>query len=186
MNGELSRVERNLLERTSARQAAENAVSLEVTLLGDGSETQEFTKRLELQERLTSNRFVRTVTIPEELQENHPEATADEVERSAIEEADVVLCLEAPTGAPLGLYTEVWSYFDHSATEKWYRLCPAKRPESAGEGALIAGLASDLLSVIETHTYDPEEWSECSRITALCEQRIELVARRVLHQRMSD
>ena len=159
---------------------------LAVTLLGDGRQTREYQKRLELRERLAEHRFVATATIPEMLYDAHPDATPDEVERSAIEVADVVLCLEGPASAPLGMYTEVLTYFDAAAPDKWYRLRPSNGPDAADEEALIAGLARDPLRRIETHDYDPVEWEACDRITRLCRERIELMAYRELDRRAAD
>ena len=179
MNGGSSRTERALRRRASAREIAASSLSLEVTLLGDGRETSEYAKRLEVRERLLSHPFVSHVIIPEELQDAFPNAGADDVERSAIEEADVVLCLEAPARPPLGLYTEVWSYFEFTrqARDKWYRIQPMARPEVPRFQSLIENLANDALQLIDTHDYHPDEWEDCDRITSLCERRISLIAR---------
>ena len=159
---------------------------LEVTLLGDGRQTPEYDKRLELRERLAGHRFVATATIPEMLYDAHPDATPDEVEQSAIEVADVVLCLEGPASAPLGMYTEVRTYFDPANPDKWYRLRPSNRPDAPDEAALIVGLARDPLRRIEAHDYEPVEWEACDRITRLCQERIELMAYRELDRRAAD
>ena len=158
-------------------------MSLEVTLLGDGRGALEYQKRLDLRARLEQHRFVARVTIPEELHDAYPEATVDEVERSAIEQADVVLCLEAPSHAPLGVYTEVLQYFDGSKPDKWYRCRPAEREEAAGQAPLVAGLADDAFQLIETFDYDPAEWETCGRITRACERRIDIMAHRELYRR---
>lgn len=175
-----SRADRDIQRRVAARQTAEDALSLEVTLLGDGRETPEYQKRLELQERLQQHRFVSHVTIPEQLGDRHPQARADEIERSAIEQADVVLCIESPARSPLGLYTEVFGYFDSANPDKWYRCCPTERADASGEDALVAGLADPRFRSIETFDYEPEEWEECERITARCERRIDVMAHRKL------
>ncbi len=161
-------------------------MALEVTLLGDGRGMPEYQKRLELRDRLKRHRFVANVAIPEILHDDNPEATPDEIEMSAIEQADVVLCLEGPRRAPLGLYTEARLYFDRSKPDKWYRCRPTERADSTGEDALIAALAGDPLMRIETFNYDPKEWEECGRITAECMRRIELMAAREIDRHVAQ
>ena len=175
-----SRADREIQRKVAARHAAEDELSLEITLLGDGRETPEYQKRLELQERLQRHRFVSHVTIPEQLHDRHPEATAAEIERSAIEQADVVLCIESPARSPLGLYTEVFAYFDSANPDKWYRCRPTERADASGEDSLVAGLADPRFRSIETFDYEPEEWERCGRITARCERRIDVMAHRKL------
>ena len=178
MKREPSRVERNLRDRFRSRHAAEEALRLEVVLLGDGRATPEYEKRLDLQERLLRHPFVSHVTIPEQLYEQYPQATADEIERSAIEQADVVICLEGPRHQPLGLFTEVVVYFDRSTPDKWFRCRPSHRAESAAPAPLVALLAEAILRRVDTFVYDPAEWETCGRITTACEERIELTAHR--------
>lgn len=177
---DLSRADREIQRKVANRRTSEDALSLEITLLGDGRGTPEYQKRLELQERLQQHRFVSHVTIPEQLSDRHPQATADEIERSAIEQADVVLCIESPARSPLGLYTEVFGYFDSSNPDKWYRCRPMERADASGEDALVAGLADPRFRSIETFDYEPREWELCGRITARCEQRIDVMAHRKL------
>lgn len=179
---EPSRAEQDIETRVARRHTAEAALSLDVTLLGDGRGTPEYGKRLELQERLERHRFVSRVTLPEQLHDAYPQATVDEVERSAIEQADVVLCIESPFRPPLGLYTEVVAYFDGSDPDKWYRCRPTERVDSSGADSLIARLAEAPFRRMDTFVYDPEEWETCGRITKVCEERIELVAHRVLRR----
>ncbi len=182
MKQALSRAEQRVLQLTAARRAAEAAVSLEVALLGDGTGTPEYGKRLELQERLQSLPFVATVTIPEQLQEAYPDATSEEIEQSAIGEADVVLCLESPARPPLGLYTEVRLYFDDTTPEKWFLMRPEQRRSTPEDSVLIAGLAKELLSLIESDHYDPDEWADCQQITASFTKRLNLMAGRKLRR----
>ena len=177
-----SRAEQRLASLSQARRAAESSISLEVTILGDGRGTEGFTKRLQLRDRLQGHRFVGAVTIPELLHQTHPDASAHEVELSAIGEADVVLCLESPDRPPLGLYTELWSYFNDSAVDKWYLLRPTFREPQQEDQALITGLARAMLEVVDSQDYDPAEWVECRRITAAFEARIELIGRRRLRR----
>lgn len=178
MKREPSRAERNLRDRFRGRRAAEASLRLEVALLGDGSATPEYEKRLELQERLQRHPFVSHVTIPEQLHERYPEATADEIERSAIEQADVVICLEGPRHPPLGLFTEVARYFNKSTPDKWFRCRPLYRAEPATPTPLVTLLAEEILRRVDTFVYDPAEWETCGRITTACEERIDLVAHR--------
>lgn len=178
MKREPSRAERNLRDRFRGRRAAEESLRLEVALLGDGSATPEYEKRLELQERLQRHPFVSHVTIPEQLHERYPEATADEIERSAIEQADVVICLEGPLHPPLGLFTEVALYFDRSMPDKWFRCRPSYLAEPATPTPLVALLAEEILRRVDTFVYDPAEWETCGRITTACEERIDLAAHR--------
>ncbi len=178
-----SRAEQRLAALSQARKAAESSISLEVTILGDGRGTEGFTKRLQLRNRLQDHRFVGAVTIPELLHKALPDATPHEVEMSAIGEADVVLCLESPDRPPLGLYTELWSYFDDSTIDKWYLLRPADREQQPEDRALITGLARPMLDVIDSQDYDPAEWVDCQRITAAFEARIELIGRRRLRRK---
>ena len=179
---EPSRAERDVEARVARRHTEEADLSLNVTLLGDGRDTPEYGKRLELQERLERHRFVSRVTIPEQLHDAYPQATVDEVERSAIEQADVVLCIESPFRPPLGLYTEVVAYFDGSDPDKWYRCRPTERVDSSGADSLIARLAEDPFRRMDTFVYDPGEWETCGRITKVCEERIELAAYRALRR----
>ena len=178
----LSSADRDIQRKVAARHVAEGELALEITLLGDGRETPEYQKRLELQERLQQHPFVSHVTIPEQLSERHPQATADEIERGAIEQADVVLCIESPVCSPLGLYTEVFAYFDSSNPDKWYRCRPTERADARGEDSLVARLADPRFRSIETFDYEPEEWERCGRITARCERRIDVMAHRKLDQ----
>lgn len=178
MKREPSRAERNLRDRFRSRRAAAASLRLEVALLGDGSATPEHEKRVELQERLQRHPFVSHATIPEQLHEQYPQATADEIERSAIEQADVVICLEGPRHPPLGLFTEVVVYFDRSTPDKWFRCRPSYRAEPAAAAPLVALLAEELLRRVDTFVYDPAEWETCGRITTACEERIDLAAHR--------
>lgn len=185
MKGEASPTQRDLERRINARQAAERTLLLEVTLLGDGSGTQEYSKRLELRERLESHRFVSRVTIPEILHERNPLATVGEVERSAIERADVVLCLEGPQRPALGLHTEMTKYFDRTTPDKWFYGRPTDQAEKPSTEPLVTQLARDEIKRIVTFDYDPKEWAECGRITAAFEGRIELMAHREGDRRAS-
>ena len=178
MTREPPRAERNLRDRFRSRSAAEEALRLEVALLGDGRATPEYEKRLDLQERLRRHPFVSHVTIPEQLYGRYPQATADEIERSAIEQADVVICLEGPRHPPLGLFTEVVVYFDRSTPDKWFRCRPSHRTEPATPTPLVVLLAEAILRRVDTFVYDPAEWETCGRITTACEERIELAAHR--------
>lgn len=183
MRDEPSRAEQRLISEGAAREAREAALQLEITLLGDGKETPEYQKRLELRDRLAQHPFVANVTIPELLHEAHPQATLDEVERSAIDEADVVVCLEGPARPPLGVYTEVVGYFDETEAEKWYLCLPTGRDAASGEDPLVVGLAHQKLESVELFRYEPTQWEKCGRITAACERRIRLMARRELIRR---
>lgn len=180
-----SRAERNLRGRFRSRRAAAAALRLEVALLGDGSATPEYEKRVELQERLQRYPFVSHVTIPEQLYEQYPEATADEIERSAIMQADVVICLEGPRQPPLGLFTEVVAYFDKSTPDKWFRCRPLYRAEPVPP-PLVALLAEELLLRVDTFVYDPAEWETCGRITTACKERIDLAAHRESDRRAAQ
>ena len=186
MKREPSRAERSLVARFRARRATEATLALEVTLLGDGRGTPEYQKRLELQERLERHPFVSHVTIPELLHDRYPDASADEVERSAIEQADIVLCLEGPRRLPLGLYTEIVSYFGDTHPDKWFYCRPVDREQVASPEPLVAALARPVLKSIDTFDYDPGEWETCGRITTACEERIERVARRILDRRAAE
>ena len=186
MKREPSRAERNLRGRFRSRRAASAALRLEVALLGDGSATPEYEKRLELQERLQRHPFVSHVTIPEHLHERYPQATADEIERSAIEQADVVICLEGPRQPPLGLFTEVALYFDRTTPDKWFCCRPSYRAEPAALSPLVALLAEELLLRVDTFVYDPVEWETCGRITTACEERIDLAAHRESDRRAAQ
>ena len=183
MRGEPSRAEQKLVRLSQARKAAEGELSLEVAILGDGRGTLEYDKRLELQARLGQHRFVSRITLPEDLQDAHPDATVNEVELSAIGQADVVLCLEAPSHPPLGLHTEAFGYFDGSEPDKWYLCRPADGEDAPADAPMVTGLASDAFKLIETFDYDPEEWGTCGRITRACERRINIMAHRELHRR---
>lgn len=183
---ESSRAEQDVEARVARRHAAEAALSLDVTLLGDGRGTPEYQKRLELQERLQRHPFVSHVTIPEVLRDRYPDASADEVERSAIEQADIVLCLEGPRHLPLGLYTEIISYFGGTHPDKWFCCRPVDREQVASPEPLVAALARPVLKSIDTFDYDPGEWETCGRITTACEERIERVAHRILDQQLFD
>ena len=200
MKGDSSRTEQDLHERIRAREALERTLRLEVTLLGDGKDAPEYAKRRELQERLEQHRFVSRVTIPEVLHERNPRATADEVERSAIGQADIVLCLEGPSHAALGVYTEMTKYFDRSEPDKWLYCRPTDRvkrrhgvsdlirrliygrstdqAEEPLREPLVTELAREDINRMVTFDYDPEEWEECGRITAAFERHVELVAYR--------
>lgn len=181
-----SRIEQDVQKRVGVRQAIEESLALEVTLLGDGRGTPEYQKRLELRERLSRHRFVKHVVIPEILHDSYPDANPDEIERSAIEQADIVLCLEGPSHAPLGLYTEARLYFDRSQPDKWFRCQPTERPDHAGEDSLIAALADDPFIRMDTFDYDPEEWERCGRITSNCLKRVELMAAREIDRRAAE
>lgn len=207
MKGESSRTERDLHERTRAREALERTLLLEVTLLGDGKDAPEYAKRRELQARLEQHRFVSRVTIPEVLYERNPRAIADDVERSAIGQADIVLCLEGPSNAALGVYTEMTKYFDRSDPDKWFYCRPTDRVErrqgvsdrirrliygrsteqakEPGGEPLVSELARDEIKRMDTFDYDPKEWEGCGRITAALKRRIELVAYREGDRRAS-
>lgn len=181
-----SRIERDVRKRVGTRQAIEESIALEVTLLGDGRGAPEYQKRLELRDRLSRHQFVAHVVIPEILRDEHPDASHDEIERSAIEQADIVLCIEGPNHAPLGLYTEARLYFDRSRPDKWFRCRPTERPDSAGEDSLIAALADDPFIRMDTFDYDPEEWEKCGRITLNCLRRVELMAAREIDRRAAE
>ena len=181
-----SRIEQDVRKRVGARHAIEESLALEVTLLGDGRGTPEYKKREELQERLSQHRFVKHVVIPEILHDDNSDANSDEIEESAIGRADIVLCLEGPNHAPLGLYTEARLYFDRSRPDKWFRCRPTERPDSTGEDSLIAALADDPFIRMDTFDYDPEEWERCGRITSNCLRRIELMAAREIDRRAAE
>ena len=181
-----SRIEQDVRKRVGARHAIERSLALEVTLLGDGRRTPEYKKRKELQKRLSEHRFVKHVVIPEILHADNLDANPDEIEEGAIGRADIVLCLEGPNQAPLGLYTEVRLYFDRSQPDKWFLCRPTERPDSAGEDSLIAALAYDPFIRMDTFDYDPEEWERCGRITSNCLRRIELTAAREIDRRAAE
>ena len=181
-----SRIEQDVRKRVSVRHAIERSLALEVTLLGDGRRTPEYKKRKELQRRLSQHRFVKHVVIPEILHDGNCDANPDEIEESAIGRADIVLCLEGPNQAPLGLYTEVRLYFDRSQPDKWFLCRPSERSDSTGEDALITGLAADPLMRIETFDYYPGEWENCERITSNCLRRVELMAAREIDRRAAE
>ncbi len=178
MKGESTPIEIDLQRRISKRETAEANVGLAITILGDGRDTPEFSKRLELKERLAGSPFVASVTIPEQLHERNPAATPEEVERSAIEAADVVLLLEAPASPPLGGHTEARIYFDRSVPDKWFRVRPIDREDFADNQPLVSGLARDSFLRIETFEYESAEWEGCGRITASCQRRISLMGYR--------
>ena len=175
-----SRAEQDLRRRIRTRRREEAAIQLDVVILGDGRGAPGFEKRLEVRERLSEHRFVAAVTIPEILYDAYPEATPDEVERSAIQTADVIICLESPLNPPLGMYTEVRTYLDFAAVHKWYLLQPSFRDRTSEDEALVAGLARSDLDLIESQDYEPGEWERCDRITRLCAKRIELMVNRRL------
>lgn len=207
MKGEASRTEQDLEMRIRAREALERTLLLEVTLLGDGKDTPEYAKRREVQARLERHRFVSRATIPEMLHARNPRASADEVERSSIGQADVVLCLEGPSRAAHGVYTEMTKYFDRSDPDKWFYCRPTDRverrrgvsglihrllygrsaaqAEEPGREPLVSELARDDIKRMDTYDYAPEEWEGCDRITAALERRIELVAYREGDRRVS-
>ena len=178
MRGEPTRAEQRLHELTLQRRQAEASVSLAVAILGDGRGTPEYQKRLELRERLSAHQFVGEVTIPEILLDTHPGSSLDDIERSAIETADVVICLEGPHNPPLGLYTEVLAYLAPGDLDKWFRLQPWDRADGTPSNSLVAGLVEDSLQRIETQGYDVPAWETCDRITAACARRIKLVGLR--------
>ena len=94
----------------------------------------------------------------------------------------MVLCLESPARPPLGLYTEVRLYFDDTNPEKWFLMRPERRESTPEDSALIAGLAKELLSLIESDDYDPDEWADCKKITASFSKRLDLMAGRKLRR----
>ena len=181
-----SRIERSVRKQVGVRHAIEESVTLEVTLLGDGRGTPEYQKRLELRDRLSRHQLVALVVIPEILHDDNPDANLEEIESSAIEQADVVLCLEGPNQMPLGFYGETRIYFDRSQPDKWFRCRPTERADSTGEDTLIAGLAADPLMRIETFDYYPGEWENCERITSNCLRRVELMAAREIDRRAAE
>ena len=183
MKGGASRTARALEERITARQAAKDGLSLEVAILGDGKGTDGYKKRQQLRRRLANHPFVSHVTIPEMLHVDYPKANVKDLEQIAIGEADVVLCLEAPSRPPLGAHTEAFGFFDDSEPDKWYRCRPAEREDELGDVPLVTTLADDAFKVIETYDYDPAEWEACGRITSACERRIEIMGYRKLNRR---
>ena len=185
MRGEQTQSERRLAELIRERETAESSVALVVTILGDGRDTPEYGKREELLDRLSTHDFVREVTIPELLLDAHPNANLDEVERSAIETADLVICLEGPNNPPLGLYTEVLAYLESTDLEKWYRLEPWDRDSGAGSEPLVSGLAQERLRRVETQHYERAAWESCERITAACFRRVDLVRLRLVDRSRS-
>ena len=169
--------------RLRQRQEAQARAALEarvvVTVLGDGAGTAGYEKRLAVRDHLLHHAdFVLEVTIPEELASAHPEAKLDDVEASAIEAAHVVLCIEAPDQAPLGLYTELARYFKPAEADKWYRLRPIDRPAPAEHPSLVAGLASELVARIDDCPYPPDRWESCDFIRTACANRVTLAALR--------
>ncbi len=153
-------------------------MSLVVTILGDGRGTSEYQKREDLRDRLLGHRFVDEVTLPELLFERNQFAHLEDVERSAIEAADVVICLEGPQGPPLGMYTEVVAYLVPGSEDKWYRVAPWDRENSESAEPLVSGLANEILRLVETQRYERTAWSSCDRITAACVARVDLVGLR--------
>lgn len=169
---------RNLGRRRTTRIRAELEAKVVVTVLGDGVGTAGYEKRVTVRDHLlTSVEEALEVTIPEELANDYPNATLDEVESTAIESAHVVLCIEAPDQEPLGLYTELARYFKPAEADKWFRLWPINRPEPQ-HPSLVAGLAGEFVAKIDEYPYQPEHWESCEFIRMACTRRVRQTALR--------
>lgn len=164
--------ERLLQERVAKRQRIEQSVGIVVTVLGDGEGQPGFDKRRSVQEHLQGLTGVAEVTLPEDMYRQYPSAHVDDIERSAIMTADVVLCIEAPHAPPRGLYTEFNNYFNPDDASRWYRIYPSDRPDPQSDSALVDRLAADDIACIIDYPYDREWWEDCEIIRAASEKRV--------------
>ncbi len=168
-----TRTERRLSKLVEERRQIEDSVQLVVTVLGDGKGQPGFGKRRTVKEHLLGISGIEDVTLPEDLHVQNPTAHVEDIETAAIEEADVVICIEAPSGPPLGLYTELVKFFDPNRAERWYRIHPSQEPGDAERPALVEGFAADAVASIGAYEYEVHRWESCETIRAACAKRVE-------------
>ena len=171
---EQSAVGKSVTERVKRRDALKKQLGVVVTILGDGKDGDGYEKRVKVRERLVGLPRVREVSLPEEVLEEYRSIGANEeiAERAAIEDADLVICLEPPGHHPLGVYSELRMYWDEDEHMKWFRVYPVSRPDPGDASALIGKSAQPYIEAMESVPYQEKHWEGCERIRNVCEARV--------------